>query len=268
VALVGEGGQEEMANRTFAAFSGPRPRRTLVKICGVTSPADAVAAVRAGADAVGVNFFAPSPRCVSVEKAREIVEAVEAFGDALVFGVFVDQSVPEMERILDYLGGMGVQLHGDQPPAAAARFRPRPVLRAFRFRGPETMQEIEVFLDGCSALNSGPIGLLLDAYDPIAPGGTGKTLDWTSLAGGLGPDVPWVLAGGLTPMNVGEAVAACRPWGVDVAGGVESSPGLKDREKIEKFVQAVRAADAALVGGSEWNESSRELGELGDPPPR
>lgn len=238
-----------MATRAFAAFAGPRPGRTLVKICGVTSAADAVAAVRAGADAVGVNFYAPSPRCVSVETAREIAEAVEAVGGALAFGVFVDQSWPEMERILDRVGWMGVQLHGDQTPETAARLRPRPVLRAFRFRSPEILPEIESYFDACSTLESGPVGILLDAYDPSAPGGTGRTLDWSRLTGRLAANVPWLLAGGLTPANVGEAVAVCRPWGVDVAGGVESSPGVKDPEKIKTFVQAVRTADATLAGG-------------------
>lgn len=216
-----------------------------VKICGVTTVADALHAVQAGAGAIGLNFHPASPRCVSRETAREIVDAVDIDG---IFGVFVNQSVDEIKRIVDATGISIIQLHGDQSPEFTASLQPHLVFRAFRFRGDSSFPEIEQYLDDCDRLGAFPSGILIDAYDSTAVGGTGKVVDWTQLFGQIPDGLAWLLAGGLTPENVGEAIRICRPWGVDVASGVESSPGVKDPAKVEAFLRTVVEADQRIGG--------------------
>ena len=208
-----------------------------IKVCGVTSPEDAALAVEAGADAVGINFFTESARYVDPQVAAPIVEAVGK--SATVVGVFVNESP---ERIVEICGDLGirvVQLSGREPADSAARM-PYPVIKAVHGEGGVSL---EAFRDyPCNAF-------LLDAAVPGRYGGTGRALDWKVLgrtvggplvrfgaAGSTGSGLPWLLAGGLTPENVAEAIRTARPFGVDVASGVEASPGRKDAGKMKSFV--------------------------------
>ena len=203
--------------------------RTLVKICGITSSADALAACEAGADALGLVFYAPSSRCVTPEQARAIVAAVPPF--VTIVALFVDESVATIQRTLECVPVDCIQFHGDEAPAFCAQFQ-RPYLKALRMR-----PGVDI---GKLAGNFGDArGLLLDSWQPGVPGGTGQTFDWTAIPTGLSR--PLVLAGGLDEHNVAAAIATVRPAAVDVSGGVESAPGIKDAGKMNRFVAAVRS---------------------------
>jgi phosphoribosylanthranilate isomerase len=216
-----------------------REGRLLVKICGITSPADAGLAVEAGADAVGFVFWRTSPRKVTAEHAAEI--ARELPDTVLRVGVFVDAPREEMARVADAVGLDLLQLHGDEPPEALAGL-PRSALKAVRV-GKGFAQEVAMRYAGHAA------GLVVDTRLPGETqlhGGTGVPFDW-SLVKGLAERVPFLmLAGGLGPSNVAEAIRAVRPHAVDVSSGVEALPGRKDPEKVRAFVEAVRAAASAL----------------------
>lgn len=202
---------------------------TSVKVCGVTRVDDAVHAARAGVEAIGLNFWAGSPRCVSPETAAAISAALPA-GVRRV-GVFVDAGRDAIAAIAGAVGLDAIQFHGDEPPDACAGW-PYTTIRAVRVRGPETL--------AAAAADYAVDFLLADAWVAGQPGGTGHRvpLDW--LAGV--PRERLILAGGLTPDNVAEAVRAVRPAGVDVASGVESAPGIKDPEKVERFIANAHAA--------------------------
>jgi indole-3-glycerol phosphate synthase/phosphoribosylanthranilate isomerase len=206
--------------------------RIAVKICGITTVEDGRLAVAAGADAVGFVFWPKSPRAVLPATARLIAAALPPF--VLRVGVFVDASPEEMRRVADEVGLDVVQLHGDEPPEAVA-LAPRRAIKAVRV-GPGFLPEDALRYTGRAG------ALLVDtrADGLETPGGTGRTFDW-SLVRPVRAATPFlVLAGGLTPDNVGEAIAAVRPDAVDVSSGVESSPGRKDPAKVRAFVDAVR----------------------------
>lgn len=208
-----------------------------IKICGVTRADDALAAIEAGADAIGINFYAKSARCVTVDVAARITSAVA--GRALSVGVFVNTPLEEIERVAERAALDAIQLHGDEPPALAAEVVDWRLVRARRMdaRGAAPIADD---LDACAAEGRAPDALLVDAAAPGAYGGTGHTVSWPDL---IGHDqwrrgVPLILAGGLSPENVADAIHAVRPQGVDVASGVESAPGEKDAERVRAFVQA------------------------------
>ena len=199
-----------------------------VKICGITSVIDAQAAADAGADAIGLNFYPGSPRHVEPETAFEIC-----------------QQLPQLVKVAVFFDA--VQLHGDETPEQVAELTDLRLIRAFRCRD-SSLQTVENYWRACRQQASLPEALLLDAYHPEQYGGTGQCLAWNQLHP-LPPPVrgsSWVLAGGLTPTNVGEAIRSARPHGVDTAGGVESEPGQKDHALIQQFVAAARTAFAAL----------------------
>lgn len=203
--------------------------RTLVKICGITRSTDALAACEAGADALGLVFYGPSPRCVTAEQAREIVAAVPPF--VTIVALFVDATAATIQRILDCVPIDCIQFHGDETPAFCAQFQ-RPYVKALRMRpGADIRQLAGSFV--------GARGLLLDSWQPGVPGGTGQTFDWAAIPAGLAR--PLVLAGGLHAGNVAAAIATVQPAAVDVSGGVESAPGIKDADKMNRFVAAVRS---------------------------
>jgi phosphoribosylanthranilate isomerase len=222
-----------------------------VKICGVTTAADARLATAAGADAVGVNFVPGSPRCVTIDAARAVAAAVPA--GVLVVGVFAGATADEMRRVAREVGLGAIQLHGhlagdvsvDRPELCAA-LAPVPIIRAIRL-GDDGLETARRWITAAARAGRAPDMALVDAAVTSAAaagslGGTGATVDWERLAavGGLG--VPTALAGGLTPVNVAEAIRVSRVVAVDTASGVESSPGRKDPEKVRAFVAAARRA--------------------------
>jgi phosphoribosylanthranilate isomerase len=206
-------------------------KRTRVKICGLTRDADLAAAVETGADAVGLVFFAPSPRAVEVEQARRLREALPPFVTSV--GLFVDASPAFVRRVLESVPLDLLQFHGAESPEYCDAFS-RPWIKAIRMRAgtdPATL----------AARYSRAAGLLLDTYDPAAVGGTGRRFDWELVPDQLAPRI--ILAGGLNPENVADAVRRVRPYAVDVSGGVESAKGVKDRAKMEAFLQGVKDGD-------------------------
>ncbi len=209
-------------------------KRVFVKICGITSPEDARLATEAGADAVGLVFWPGSPRRVDVETARRIGEALPP--SVVRVGVFVDAPREELVRAAEEARLDLLQLHGREPPEALADL-PRRVLKAVRVGADFVPQDALVY-EGRAA------GLLLDTHRTGTPGGTGKTFDWSLVREVRKRAAFVVLAGGLRPDNVREALREVRPDGVDVSSGVETAPGRKDAEKVRSFVEAVRSAEA------------------------
>ena len=214
-------------------------RRTRIKICGITRIDDALAAVTAGADAVGFVFYADSPRAVDVAAARSICAALPAFVTSV--GLFVDAAPDFVAATLAAVPLDLLQFHGSEAPAYCAQFS-RPYCKALRMR-----DDIDVV--EAAARYADARSLLLDTYRPGVAGGTGETFDWQRVPAQLRGRI--VLAGGLTADNVAAAVAQVRPYAVDVSGGVESAPGRKDANKIEAFLAAVRRADFELESLSE-----------------
>jgi phosphoribosylanthranilate isomerase len=198
-----------------------------VKICGITSVEDALVAVAAGADALGFVFHPPSPRYVTPERAGEIIAALPPFVQTV--GLFVNAPLSEVNEVADRCGLDLVQLHGDETPQYCAAVRRR-VLKAFRVKDLTSLEPIPEYR--CAAY-------LLDAWSPDSYGGTGRTFNW-ELAREAKRFGAIVLAGGLTPENVAEAIAQVAPYGVDVSGGVEAAPGRKDPDKVRAFIRRAK----------------------------
>jgi phosphoribosylanthranilate isomerase len=216
---------------------------TKIKICGITRPDDALEACLAGADALGFNFSRSSPRSVPPDKVKKIVAMLPSFVTPV--GVFVEHSHLEINDLCHYCGLHVAQLHSDGYTHEQARaVTTARVLRVFRPGPGFRIEEVKEFAEQCGCKS-----FLFDAYSPAMAGGTGKSIE-SSTAVELFEKTrgfAWsILAGGLRPDNVGDAVRMVRPWGVDTASGVESAPGLKDREKMIAFVEAVREADRSV----------------------
>jgi phosphoribosylanthranilate isomerase len=219
---------------------------TWVKICGMTNLEDALVAVEAGADAVGFVFYEKSPRNISVEAAREIVEKLPGRVDKI--GVFVNEPPERVSAAADKAGLTAVQFHGDeyrnpgQYSIGGKRFFCLPVVDVLRgMRGQTNFFGIPRFPRDA--------GILLDSGNEEERGGTGRTFAWGeayAFVSVLQKSYPVVLAGGLSSSNVGWAVDYLKPWGVDVVSGVEAAPGKKDPEKVRAFVRAVRDAERTL----------------------
>lgn len=206
-------------------------KRTRVKICGLTRESDLTAAVEAGTDAVGLVFYAPSPRAVEIEQARRLVDTLPPFVTGV--GLFVNAAPVFVRSVLSSVPLDLLQFHGDEPPEYCSAFQ-RPWIKAARMR-PETD------LTALARAYRGARALLLDTYDPKAPGGTGRRFDWDLVPAWLAPQI--VLAGGLSPSNVGDAIRRVGPYAVDVSGGVESAKGVKDSVKMAAFLQGVKDGD-------------------------
>lgn len=218
---------------------------TLVKICGLTTLADAQAAIDAGADLLGFICYPPSPRYLPPTQIAAILANLQSFGCAQdkppisnfrTVGVFVDEPFDVVQRTLAETGLDLAQLHGGEPPVALERLQGR----AFKALRSRTLAEAEADAEWYADL--GPAGgpdLLLDAYHPQVYGGTGRRADW-DIAAALARQHRLLLAGGLTPANVAAAVAQVQPWGVDVSSGVESEPGRKNHAAVRAFVAAAK----------------------------
>lgn len=205
------------------------PARTRAKICGLTRLEDLQAVVTAGADAIGLVFYPPSPRAVTIEQAAELVRQVPPF--ITVTGLFVDPEPTWVEQVLAAVPLDLLQFHGDEPEDFCSRFG-RPYIKALRMRpGFEPQQAVAAWPTAR--------GFLLDAYTPGVPGGTGETFDWQRFP--RDDDRAWILAGGLTSENVGQAIQATQAYAVDVSGGVEQGRGIKCPAKIRAFMKAVRS---------------------------
>lgn len=204
--------------------------RTRIKICGISTVEFALAAAACGADAIGLVFVAKSPRHVTVEQAKTIAARLPAWVSAI--GLFVNEDVTTVRNVVAQVGLHGIQLHGDEPPEVADALRPLSVIKGLPA--------------GADATPWTRVNALLIDTPPEAgalPGGSGRTFDWNAIQ--LPDDSPPViLAGGLTPDNVGDAIRTLHPYGVDVSSGVESSRGVKSVEKIAAFCEAVRKADS------------------------
>ncbi|MDD2851881.1 MAG: phosphoribosylanthranilate isomerase [Desulfuromonadaceae bacterium] len=199
-----------------------------VKICGITSLEDALMAVEVGADALGFVFFTGSPRFVSPEQAVVIIRCLPPFVQTV--GLFVNEKLATVNSVVDQCGLDIVQLHGEEFPAYCDAINRR-VIKAFRVKD-------ESSIGGMAGYNVA--GYLLDAWFPGAYGGTGTTFNW-DIAARVAAERHIVLAGGLTPENVAGAVAAVRPYAVDVSSGVESAPGKKDAALVSSFITSVRS---------------------------
>ncbi|MCZ6830014.1 MAG: phosphoribosylanthranilate isomerase [Gammaproteobacteria bacterium] len=209
--------------------------RTRIKICGITRESDALAAAFAGADAIGLVFYAPSPRGVTIEAAQRIVAKLPAF--VSVVGLFVDAERAVVDRVCAALPLDLLQFHGAESEAYCRSFG-RPYIKAIQVAA---ATDITAILDTYASARS----VLLDTWREGMPGGTGTSFDWNAVPQNAGSRI--VLAGGLNPENVGAAIAQTCAYGVDVSGGVESAPGHKSAEKIRAFIQAVQRADAEKV---------------------
>jgi len=201
--------------------------KTRSKICGITRSEDALSAASAGADAIGLVFYPKSPRAVTIEQACAICAVLPPF--VSVVGLFVDADHFEVEDVINAVPLDLLQFHGEETPAQCEAFK-KPYIKAIRMR-----DDVDLVEAACQY--SSARGLLVDTYNPDEAGGTGEVFDWDRVPDGL--DTPIILAGGLEPGNVAEAVKRVRPYAVDVSSGVEQSKGIKDAGRIRAFINAV-----------------------------
>ena len=201
------------------------------KICGITRMDDALAAVAAGADALGFVFYEKSPRAVTAQQARAIIAGLPPF--VTTVGLFVNARACELNETLDAVPLDMLQFHGDETPEQCEGYH-RPYIKALRVKAGDDIAA------ACKAY-AGASGILLDAYVDGVPGGTGQAFDWSLIPQDLSK--PIILAGGLSAGNVRQAIDRVQPYAVDVSGGVEKSKGIKDHDKIRAFMQAVRATN-------------------------
>ena len=205
--------------------------RTRVKICGITRQEDALTAVNAGADAIGLVFYAPSPRSLTLEQAAHIAQIIPPF--VTIVGLFVNPTESLVKSVLDNVRIDLLQFHGQESAQTCECFE-RPYIKALRIKpGSE--------LSGDFSAHPLATGFLLDTYRPGVPGGTGETFDWSLFP--ASNDKPLILAGGLSPENIISAIHSTQPFAVDVSGGVESAKRIKSPELINQFIAGVKRAD-------------------------
>ena len=224
------------------SFNSQQLSMLSIKICGIRRVEDGLAASEAGADAIGLNFYPKSPRCVTIEEAQAVAQSLPA--GVLRVGVFVNEHAEKIIQIASQVPLGAVQLHGDEPPEFLNKLpTDLPVIRAARIdqRG---LAPVADYIEQCKTAGRLPDALLLDAASTKGYGGTGEKIDWQllererHLIGGL----PLILAGGLTPSNLEEAILVAKPDGVDTASGVESSPGVKDPQRVDHFAKTALSA--------------------------
>ena len=212
-------------------------RRTRAKICGITRTQDIDAVVQAGADAIGLVFFPPSPRHVSIEQAQILASSVPAY--VQLVGLFVNASAEEIQTVLDSVPLDVLQLHGDETPEQCQQI----ALHCKRrwYKAIQVKPDLDILTEIQRYQAVGASAVLLDAWHPDLKGGTGHCFDWNQFPQ---LDIPLILAGGLTPENVSDAIDTTAAFAVDVSGGVESAKGIKDQQLIEKFMQGVQRGSA------------------------
>ncbi len=225
-------------------------QRVRIKVCGLRDPMQALKIAQMGADAVGL-VFASSPRWVSPEQARAVVDVLPAFVPAV--GVFVNSDSETINRVVERTGISLAQLHGDEGPEIVGQLAV-PCIKAFGVLDAGWIDRVRAWLDKLPD-RRGLRAILLDAYNPAVRGGTGQRFNWelvseARLAGGLAGLPPLILSGGLTSQVVSDAIEVVQPWAVDVSSGVEESPGLKNLKKVEAFIRATREGD--VLGGEFW----------------
>ncbi len=210
---------------------------TFVKICGITNLEDARLSVEAGADALGFNFYRPSPRYIDPDAARQIIEQLP--DSVLTVGIFVNEESPaQVEQMASEAGVSALQLHGDESPDYCRELANRYVIKVLA-AGNDFKPE--------DALDYDVQAIMLDAFDSKLRGGTGRTIDWARARQTRNLVPRLILAGGLTPENVGEAIAAVNPYGVDACSALESTPGKKIHERVMAFINAARVASTPSV---------------------
>lgn len=206
----------------------------VVKICGITNLEDALAAADAGADALGFNFYRPSPRFIEPAAARAIIDQLPS--TVLAVGVFVNESDPTtVARIADEAGVSAIQLHGDETPEYCRALDPRYVIKVLRVDERFSPQDATVYQTE---------SIMLDAFDREMRGGTGRVIDWSIAADTRKLVKKLFLSGGLSPENVANAIAAVRPYGVDACSRLESAPGRKDSKRVRSFIAAARSLES------------------------
>jgi phosphoribosylanthranilate isomerase len=213
-----------------------------IKICGINNEADGCQAGLLGADAIGLNFYEKSPRYISPSNAEFVLRELPPFVEPV--GIFVGQQLHPVFEITDKLGLRTIQLHGASEGIILGNLTPIRLIQPFSLAEKDDLLKIKHYLDRCRQEEGRfPAAILVDSHVPGQYGGTGKTAPWNLLAD-FRPGVPVILAGGLTPENVAEAIRIVRPYGVDVASGVEKSPGQKDADKMKRFIDNAREAAA------------------------
>lgn len=201
---------------------------TRIKICGITQVDNAIMVANAGADAIGLVFYQPSPRAVTIQKAKAICDALPPFVTKI--GLFVNAKPLEVTQVLEQVALDALQFHGDEPADYCQQFN-YPWIKALRIRPSDHIAKLVSHYQPAQ-------GILLDSYMEGIQGGTGHTFDWRLIPQNL--DKPIILAGGLTPLNVVEAINTCHPYAVDVSGGVEQSKGIKCSDKVKEFIKSVQ----------------------------
>lgn len=208
--------------------------RTRVKMCGITNTGDAIAAVNAGADALGLVFYPPSPRNLDIDQARFISSKIPAFVTRVA--LFVNPEKQFVEDVILRAEIDCLQFHGDESAEFCEQFK-KPYIKAIRMRADTDLKQL------CQTYSTSQ-GLLLDTYKKGVPGGTGESFNWDLLKPYQGKlSKPIILAGGLTSENVAEAIDSVAPWAVDVSGGIETTPGKKDEQRIQSFIENVNACN-------------------------
>lgn len=214
--------------------------RTRAKICGITRIQDIQSAVQAGADAIGFVFFEPSPRYVSALQAQPLAQAIPPYVN--IVGLFVNASAEEIAQVLEQVPLDIIQFHGDETPEQCqqiAQFNQRRWYKAIQIK--PDMENSEIIATIQQYQQVGASAMLLDAWHPELKGGTGHSFDWSQFPK---LDIPLILAGGLNPDNVEDAIHTTQAYAVDVSGGVEAAKGIKDQQLIEKFMQGVQRGSA------------------------
>lgn len=206
--------------------------RVRAKICGLTRPQDVECAIASGADAIGFVFYPPSPRAVTAQQAAELVQYATAF--VQIVGLFVNASAAQIQQVLDVVPLDILQLHGDETPEQCKTIATQTKKRWIKALAVKDDTDVTALV--AQYAQAGASAILLDAWHPQLKGGTGQTFDWSKWPTS---NIPLVLAGGLTPDNVNEAIAHTLPYAVDVSGGVEAAKGIKDAALIHRFMQAV-----------------------------